>query len=90
MYFEERRPQDHVMLIVHHLVTIELIIVSYVTCINGHGMTTLFLLIVPDVFLYVGRFIVTLVAELRANGIKIPSVVYKVIYADLFLITATW
>lgn len=90
MYFEERKPHDHVMLIVHHLVTIKLIIVSYVTCINGLGMTTLFIFLVPDVFLYVGRFIVTLVAELRANGVKIPSIVYKVIYADLVLIIATW
>lgn len=90
VYFEERKPYDHIMLIVHHIVTISLIIFSFVTRCNGHGMSILFLHLSTDVFLYLGRFFNTLLVELRGNGIKIRPIVYQLTHVNIALFSTTW
>lgn len=90
VYFEERKPHDHIMLIVHHIVAISLIIFSFVTRCNGQGMSILFLHLSTDLFLYLGRFINTLLPELKANGIKIRPIVYQLTYVNIAFFSTIW
>lgn len=79
-FYQEKKPHDHYILIVHHITVVVLAVFSYVVQCNGLGITLLFLHISTDVFLYPTRFLATILPVLSNNGVKVNPIFYMLVY----------